>query len=343
MAKVAQIIVLSERDLSRAELHGFLSAHNETSGENSSPKDTRFNTCLQVILTEEGGYGNDPDDSGGATNLGITTRALSEYLGRDATIQEIENLTVDTAKKIYYKNYWLKAECDALPPGIDLMLFNIAVNAGVYRGQELFQSALAKMGVYKGLIDGDIGPETARALSRVNHADFITCYDQEIEAFYRKLRMFYKFGNGWLGRLERVKSLAQKTVTLNYKNSPQSRNAPDHSFNPDYKTQKALAIRDTSGVKSMTLIDLLIGGNFLKGKKTILGIVIYVALSTGWNMGFIPQEFVSPEMYQTLLTWAIGLAGLGAVSKVVRLARFFGFEVQEPPRKESNFAPFEPR
>ena len=339
MGKVAQIIVLHERELSQDELHHFLSAHYAPADETSSPKNTRFDTCLKVVLAEEGGYGNDPDDRGGPTNLGITIGALSAYLGRDATLEEVKALTSDTAKDIYYKNYWLKAECDALPPGIDLMLFNIVVNAGVYRGQELFQTALMKMGVYKGLIDGDIGPETAKALSRVNHADFLTCYDAEIEAFYRKLPKFYKFGNGWLGRLERVKSLAQKTVTLNYKNNPRSNPQSEQKSNP----QKALAIRDTSGVKSMTLIDLLIGGNFLKGKKTILGIIFYVALSTGWNMGFIPQEFVSPEMYQTLLTWAIGLAGLGAVSKVVRLARFFGFEVQEPPRKETNFAPFEQR
>jgi lysozyme family protein len=38
-----------------------------------------FDTCLPIILKSEGGFVDDPDDPGGATNLGITLEILSGW------------------------------------------------------------------------------------------------------------------------------------------------------------------------------------------------------------------------------------------------------------------------
>src|SRR5580658_7273251 len=97
-----------------------------------------FEACLPVILASEGGFVDDPADPGGATNLGVTRATLSSWLGRPATIAEVETLS---------------------PPGVDLMVFDAAVNQGVARAFATLQSALGVAA------DGGFGPTTKAALT----------------------------------------------------------------------------------------------------------------------------------------------------------------------------------
>ena len=57
-----------------------------------------FESIVQVVLKHEGGYVNDPDDSGGETNFGISKRAFPDL--------DIKNLTKEDAVKIYHDKYW---------------------------------------------------------------------------------------------------------------------------------------------------------------------------------------------------------------------------------------------
>src|SRR5436190_782558 len=52
-----------------------------------------FEACIGFTLQFEGGFVNDPDDPGGAINLGVTVGTLSEVLGRPATVAEVKALT----------------------------------------------------------------------------------------------------------------------------------------------------------------------------------------------------------------------------------------------------------
>ena len=83
----------------------------------------------------------------------------------------------------------------------------------------------------------------------------------------------------------------------------------------------------------LTLIDILLGGQFLTGRKTIIGIIGYVALFVANANGMLP-EFVTPTLYEQALTMMAGLAGLGAVSKVTKIMRFFG--IADAPKKVVN-------
>lgn len=93
----------------------------------------RFSICLPITLAYEGGYVDHRKDPGGATNLGITIKTLSGWLGRPATKGDVKALTVDKVAPIYRKNYWDAAGCGGYRPGADLCVFDGAVNSGVSR------------------------------------------------------------------------------------------------------------------------------------------------------------------------------------------------------------------
>ena len=92
-----------------------------------------FNQCFKYLLQDEGGYTNDPSDSGGATNLGITIKDYRMYINKNGTPDDVKTLTVAQAQSIYKSKYWDALGCDALPSGVDNAAFNYGVLAGIGR------------------------------------------------------------------------------------------------------------------------------------------------------------------------------------------------------------------
>ena len=148
----------------------------------------RFDACLAEVLRHEGGYVDDPRDRGGATNLGLTLASFSQGLGRAASVAELKALTPEGAAPIYRRLYWRLAGCGDLPPGLDLMVFDTAVNMGVGEARRLLRAAG----------QGSVGI----LIRRMNALR---------AARYRALRAFDVFGAGWMRRLAEVtaKALAE--------------------------------------------------------------------------------------------------------------------------------------
>ena len=95
-----------------------------------------FERCLAITLKWEGGYSNNPDDPGGATNLGITQREYDRWRdGKQLHRQSVRLITMDEARAIYRLNYWDAMQCDSLPLGYDLCVFDAAVNSGTGRAR----------------------------------------------------------------------------------------------------------------------------------------------------------------------------------------------------------------
>jgi len=163
-----------------------------------------FDACLPIILHSEGGFVNNPSDPGGATNLGITIGTLSSWLGRPATVADVQALTPAAVAPIYQANYWTKTSCDSWDAGVDLMVFDEAVNQGPGRAIMTLQTALGVTA------DGGVGPATLAAAQMENAADIIAKMSAAREAFYRSLSTFNVFGAGWLNRLTRTTGLAQQ-------------------------------------------------------------------------------------------------------------------------------------
>lgn len=101
-----------------------------------------FEKALEFVLAREGGYVNDPDDRGGATNKGITQNTYNSWLkshGKPA--KDVKNITDAEVKEIYYKNYWLAAGCDKMTSKFAVVCFDTAVNMGVSRVDEFLKAA----------------------------------------------------------------------------------------------------------------------------------------------------------------------------------------------------------
>ena len=82
---------------------------------NSIEEKEIYNKALKFVLKWEGGYVNDPDDKGGATNKGITQGTYNGWLkSKGLQSKDVKFITSDEVAKIYYQNYWLKAKCNTM-------------------------------------------------------------------------------------------------------------------------------------------------------------------------------------------------------------------------------------
>ena len=168
---------------------------------------TNFPACLEVVLQSEGGFSDDPQDPGGVTNLGVTLHTWSGYVGHTATVAEMHALTPAMVAPLYRSEYWNACDCDFLPNGVDLMIFDEAVNAGPGRARRSLQTAAGVTA------DGSIGPPTEAAVKASSPINLIGAVATNREAFYRSLPTFSRFGKGWLARVERTKIAALAMAT----------------------------------------------------------------------------------------------------------------------------------
>ncbi len=117
------------------------------------------------ILRAEGGYVNDPDDPGGATNHGVTIHTMRR-LGLDLTgdgtvsVADVKALTRAQAGEIFEDHYFRRPRIDALPDPLQASVYDMYVNAGS-NAVKILQSLLEEMG-YDIAVDGVIGPQTIR-------------------------------------------------------------------------------------------------------------------------------------------------------------------------------------
>jgi len=182
------------------------------------PMESNFQRCLDFVLAREGGYVDDPRDPGGATNLGITIATLRAWRGRHVTADDVRNLTRAEAGRIYRSWYWHAAWGGDLPSGVDLLIFDAAVNMGVERSLDLLRGQIG-VGIPvrdrrhpERPIDKHLaGPLEQHVLDRLS----VLCVPAVIaglcerrDDFYRSLGTFRTFGAGWLLRVNLARRLA---------------------------------------------------------------------------------------------------------------------------------------
>jgi lysozyme family protein len=118
------------------------------------------------IVAREGGFVNDPDDPGGATNHGVTIgtmRRLGIDVNRDSRIDvaDVKALTRAQAVEIYLEHYYKRPGIAALPEVLQASVFDMYVNAGG-NAVKILQRLLTDMG-FPCDPDGAVGPQTIRA------------------------------------------------------------------------------------------------------------------------------------------------------------------------------------
>ena len=163
-----------------------------------------FEACLAEVLKHEGLWSDHPADPGGATMMGITLRTYSAWLGREATKDELRNIPMEHVRQIYKSLYWDKVKGDELPRGVDLCLFDYAVNSGPRRAVVAVQDTLRVNP------DGALGPKTLWALQKADAATLLGEVCQRRLAFLQSLPIWGTFGKGWERRVKEVETVGRK-------------------------------------------------------------------------------------------------------------------------------------
>jgi len=180
-------------------------------------KDIR--TIAREIVGREGGFVNDPDDPGGATNHGVTIgtlRRLGLDLDGDGAVTEadLHRLTPARAADIFLEHYWKRPRIAELPPALQPSVFDMYVNAGS-NAVKILQRLIVDMGIYVA-VDGVIGPQTIAAAEAAQAAapeHLVDAYGIARRNYYYRLadkrpasRKFARARNGgkggWIRRAE---------------------------------------------------------------------------------------------------------------------------------------------
>lgn len=184
--------------------------------------DDLFEAALAHVLAMEGGWTNDPHDPGGPTNLGITLSVFAAWKGltltdanRQTLMEELKRLDAAAVRPIYRERYWIPSRAGDLPPALAVMHFDAAVNHGVSGAARMLQQALGVS------VDGKIGPQTLAAAHGQPVAEVIDRYADIRRARYRSLSHFWRFGRGWLRRVDRTVLAARQIASTGTKISQQ--------------------------------------------------------------------------------------------------------------------------
>ena len=180
--------------------------------------ESNFSRCLAFVFAREGGYSNDPRDPGGATNHGITIATLQAWRGRAVTPLDVQQLGRAEAARIYHAKDRDAAWCDAMPPGIDLLVFDAAVNPGVQRSLDFLKAQIG-LGVPVRDRHHRVHPVDRHLAAGVERSvlDRLAglCVPAAIlglcgrrAAYYGSRPGFGTFGRGWLARVNLAGHLA---------------------------------------------------------------------------------------------------------------------------------------
>lgn len=167
---------------------------------------SNYKTCLATILKYEGGYVNNPRDPGGATMKGITQKVYDTWRKKQVLpTQIVKNISQEDVEAIYKQNYWDVVKGDDLPSGLDLAVFDYAVNSGPGRAIKQLQKIL---GVPQ---TGAMNSATVDSSKKNPNAWAALCAERL--AFMKRLDTWPTFGKGWEARVNDVRKKAAALVS----------------------------------------------------------------------------------------------------------------------------------
>jgi lysozyme family protein len=172
-----------------------------------------FESSLVLVLKSEGGFTTDTHDNGnklpdgraGSTNLGVTQANWEAFVGHPVTWDNMKALTSETVAPFYKRKYWDVAHCDELPQGLDYLVFDFAVNAGVGRSIKTLQTAIGVTA------DGALGPLSLSAINNLDSKLLIERFTDAKEKFYKALNN-PTYEKGWLARVATVEKSALSMI-----------------------------------------------------------------------------------------------------------------------------------
>lgn len=151
----------------------------------------------------EGGWANDPDDSGGCTMSGITIGTYQHYYGSDKTCEDLQYLTDDEWLYMFKRGYWDRFKADYIEnQSIAQLCVQMGWGSGPVTAIKRIQQCLGCKA------DGIVGPKTLAALNGDNKEEiFNRLWTMRKEWLVRisKIGNNKKYLKGWLRRLDSIK------------------------------------------------------------------------------------------------------------------------------------------
>lgn len=158
-----------------------------------------YRLLIPKILKWEGGFANDPDDAGGATNKGITLATFRRFYGDDATVEQLRNITDAQWAHIFKSGYWDKLRGDDIA---SQSVADICVDWAFNSGTGIIRRIQKIVGAEA---DGVAGPKTVAAINaREPEALFYQLRQARIafvETIARNKPSQRKFLQGWKNRI----------------------------------------------------------------------------------------------------------------------------------------------
>lgn len=148
---------------------------------------SRFDECRMWVTggSIEGGYsdgtGKNAADRGGPTNFGVTQRIYDKYRALQGLPQQgVKFIQGPEVEAVYRTLFWQPIHGDMLPPPLDLVMFDAAVQHSPERAVVFLQQALGISPT-----TGFFGPITAAKVAKADPEALSESLIQERRQFYQ--------------------------------------------------------------------------------------------------------------------------------------------------------------
>lgn len=156
------------------------------------------------ILKWEGGFVNDPNDSGGATNKGVTLATYRRYKGEDATVADLKAITDEDWNAIFKTMYWDKCKADEIA---SQAVANLCVDWFWMSGTNAIKYVQRLIGADE---DGIVGKQTLARLNAKGDGLVLPIYNYRKDFYHRIVASRpnqKRFLRGWINRLNALMEL----------------------------------------------------------------------------------------------------------------------------------------
>lgn len=162
---------------------------------------------IPFILQWEGGFVNDPDDLGGATNKGITIGAFTEYKKRKGqkapTVTDLKNISDAEWRDVFKSLYWDRWEADEIK---SQAVANILVDWVWASGSHGIKRPQRLLGVKE---DGIVGKQTIAAVNAMDAATLFKMIKDDrakfIDEICKARPKNEKYRKGWMNRINAIR------------------------------------------------------------------------------------------------------------------------------------------
>lgn len=176
---------------------------------------SRFDSCLAFVLEQEKAYSNLAGDAGGSTRWGVASNFWPDAYDKIAWLEKADKHAeaMQVVAAFYREKFWSPIQGDQLPPPLDLLVFDAAVNLGIGSAVSLLQQSINEVnGPPYLVVDGQLGAKTLAAVKAYPVHLLVYKITAERIAYYtsRPRKRRDAFLAGWVNRIaEGLESVAE--------------------------------------------------------------------------------------------------------------------------------------